>query len=109
MIDDDFCMLDPKGMDDRSSTTSNASSHRANFQRDVIDRDSCCVTSGSTGFEACHIIPRAKGDQVRPGRLFVPFTSLIPDEVCKESRRLQGRSRRSTFGKYQRYAEWDPA
>ncbi len=107
MIDNDFRFLDPNGMDGRTYNTSNVTSSRANFQQDVVNRDRCCL--GTTQFEAFHIIPHAKGDQARSGRTFVPFTSLIPDEVHKEPRRLQGRSRRSTLRKYQRYAEWDPA
>ncbi|KAF8311331.1 hypothetical protein F5887DRAFT_1050292 [Amanita rubescens] len=32
--DNGFCLLDPKGMDDRTSCTSNVTSRRANFNRD---------------------------------------------------------------------------
>ena len=109
IIDQDFCLLDPKGMDDRTSNTSNVTSRRANFQRAVANRDRCCFMTATTESEACHIIPHAKGDQVRSRRPIVPFTTLIPDKVPKEPRRLQGRSRRSALGKYQRYAQWDPA
>ncbi|KAF8346781.1 hypothetical protein F5887DRAFT_1271369 [Amanita rubescens] len=68
--DNGFCLLDPKGMDDRTSCTSNVTSRRANFARDVVNRDRCCVMTGTVQFEACHIIPHAKGDQVRSGPLY---------------------------------------
>jgi hypothetical protein len=71
MIDNGFRLLDPKGMDDRtSSDTSNVTSYRAKFKQDVVNRDRCCVMTGTTQFEVCHIIPHAKGDQVRSGPLY---------------------------------------
>ncbi|KAF8323572.1 hypothetical protein F5887DRAFT_1290598 [Amanita rubescens] len=63
--DNDLRLLDPKGMDDRTSYTSNVTSCRANFKQDVVNRDRCCVMTGTTQFEACHIIPHAKGDQTK--------------------------------------------
>ena len=75
MIDNDYRLLDPKGMDDRTSDnrtscSSNATSSRATFGQDVINRDRRCVLTGTGEFEACHIIPHAKGDQVRSGPLY---------------------------------------
>ncbi|KAF8338530.1 hypothetical protein F5887DRAFT_1273085 [Amanita rubescens] len=63
--DNGFRLLDPKGMDNRtsSSDTSNVTSRRVNFNRDVVNRDRWCVMTGTTLFEPCHIIPHAKGDQ----------------------------------------------
>ena len=60
-------LLDPDLMDDRSHRTSDAStisSDRANFIQRVTDRDGTCVMTGSTTFQACHIVPHAKGRQV---------------------------------------------
>jgi hypothetical protein len=99
MIDDDFRLLDPKGMDDRTSSVSDVSSCQADFKQDLVARDRCCVMTGATHlFTGCHIIPHAKGDQ--SGRPFVSFPSLILDEVHKEPRQLQGTSRRSTLRKF---------
>ena len=70
MIDYDFRLLDPKGMDVRTSCSPNVTSRRATFRQDVINRDRRCVLTGTEGFEACHIIPQAKGDQVRSGPLY---------------------------------------
>ena len=70
MPDNDFRLLDPKGMDDRTSYSSNVTSRRANFKQDVVNRDRCCVMTGTTLYDACHIIPHAKGDRVRSGPLY---------------------------------------
>ena len=70
MIDNDFRLLDPKVMDDRTSYTLDVNRRRPNFKQNVVNRDKCCVISGTTQFEACHIIPHAKGDQVRSGPLY---------------------------------------
>ena len=106
---DDIRLLDPKGMNDRTSNTSNVSSGRANFKQDLVTRDRRCVMTGTINFQACHIIPHAKGDQVRFGRPFVSFTSPIPDKVHKQPHQLQGTSHRPTLRNYRRYPEWDPA
>ncbi|KAF8345752.1 hypothetical protein F5887DRAFT_1061647 [Amanita rubescens] len=68
--DNDFRLVDPKVMDDRTSYASEVTSRRANFKQDVVNRDRCCVMTGATLFEACHIIPHANGDQVRSGPLY---------------------------------------
>ena len=70
MIDNDFRLLDPKVMDDRTSYTLDVNRRRPNFKQNVVNRDKCCVISGTTQFGACHIIPHAKGDQVRSGPLY---------------------------------------
>ena len=60
-------LLDPDLMDDRSHRTSDASTistDQANFLQRVTDRDGTCVMTGSTTFQACHIVPHAKGRQV---------------------------------------------
>jgi hypothetical protein len=69
MIDTDYCLLDPNLMDDRTSYTSDVTSRRAAFRDDVVNRDSRCVATAVSSelCEACHIIPHAKGDQVRSG------------------------------------------
>ncbi len=48
MIDNDFRLLDPKVMDDRTSYASEVTSRRANFKQDVVNRDRCCVVTGLT-------------------------------------------------------------
>ena len=69
-IDNDFCLLDPKGMDDRTSYSSNVTSCQVNFKQDVVNRDRCCMMTGTTLYDACHIIPHSKGDQVRSSPLY---------------------------------------
>ena len=56
MIDNDFRLLDPKGMDDRTSYSSNVTSRRANFKQDVVNRDRCCVMTSTTLYDACHLM-----------------------------------------------------
>ena len=59
-------LLDPDLMDDRTSDSSAISIRRANFAQGVTDRDGSCLMTGATSnFQACHIIPHAKGNQVR--------------------------------------------
>ena len=70
MIDNDFRLLDPKVMDDRSSYSSEVTSREADFRQDVVNRDRRCVVTGSEESEGCHIIPHAKGDQVHSGPLY---------------------------------------
>ena len=83
MIDKDFHLLDPKGVDDRISLSyaSNITSRRANFKQDVVNRDRRCVMTGSTGVDACHIIPHAKGDQVRSGPSYRSRRSFQPKYI----------------------------
>ncbi|KAF8331813.1 hypothetical protein F5887DRAFT_56124 [Amanita rubescens] len=50
-------------MDDRTSDSSVLSTDRANFRQRMADRDGTCLMTGSTNFQACHIVPHAKGDQ----------------------------------------------
>ncbi|KAF8340795.1 hypothetical protein F5887DRAFT_888503 [Amanita rubescens] len=58
-------LLDPNLMDDRTSDSSSISIRRADFAQGVTDRDGTCLMTGATSnFEACHIIPHAKGSQV---------------------------------------------
>lgn len=61
--DSDFRLLDPKAMDDRTSYTLEVNKRRPYFKRDVVNRDRCCVVTGTLQFDAFHIIPHAKGDQ----------------------------------------------
>ena len=70
MIDNDFRLLDPKVMDDRSSYSSEVTSREADFRQDVVNRDRRCVVTGSGESEGFHIIPHAKGDQVHSGPLY---------------------------------------
>ncbi|KAF8309777.1 hypothetical protein F5887DRAFT_1153856 [Amanita rubescens] len=52
-------------MDDRTSDSSaSISTRRADFAQRVTDRDRTCLMTGATSnFQACHIIPHAKGNQ----------------------------------------------
>ncbi|KAF8960929.1 hypothetical protein BDZ97DRAFT_2035202 [Flammula alnicola] len=61
------CLLDPAGMDDRTSATSTISISWRNFEERVIARDEICVVTASRPpiAEVCHIIPHAKGDQAK--------------------------------------------
>ena len=64
-------------MDDRTSVISILEDHldassistlQANFREEVIARDKTCMMTGASapkGIDACHIIPHAKGNQVR--------------------------------------------
>ncbi|KAF8340798.1 hypothetical protein F5887DRAFT_1136407 [Amanita rubescens] len=57
-------LLDPALMDDRTSDSSSISIRRADFAQGVTDRDGTCLMTGATSnFQACHIIPHAKGSQ----------------------------------------------
>ena len=60
-------LIDPNGMDGRTSNTgSPLSALRGDFRDRVETRDGTCVMTGATGpVDACHIIPHAKGHQVR--------------------------------------------
>jgi hypothetical protein len=62
-VSQDLYLLDPDLMDDRTSDASDISSSRGNFRDRVVARDGTCVMTGATGFQACHIIPHAKGPQ----------------------------------------------
>ncbi|KAF8960923.1 hypothetical protein BDZ97DRAFT_1940255 [Flammula alnicola] len=59
------CLLDPAGMDDRTSDASSISINWRNFEERVIARDGNCVMTASRPpmAEVCHIIPHAKGHQ----------------------------------------------
>jgi len=56
-------LLDPNGMDDRTSDSSVVSIGWGNFRERVRHRDGNCVMTGPSYAEACHIIPHAKGHQ----------------------------------------------
>jgi hypothetical protein len=59
------CLLDPRLMDERTSDASTISTSWGKFGQDVTARDGTCVMTGTgEGFQACHIIPHAKGNQV---------------------------------------------
>jgi hypothetical protein len=53
-------------MADRTSDSSTASTHRAEFAQRVNDRDggACLMTGVRGSTQACHIVPHAKGNQV---------------------------------------------
>jgi hypothetical protein len=61
-------LLDPDLMDDRTSDldlSASISTHQADFAHRVTDRDGTCLMTGTpSNFQACHIIPHAKGNQV---------------------------------------------
>jgi len=71
-------LLDPGGIDDRTSDALTISTSRAGFRRRISERDGTCVMTGSPDeyCEASHIIPHAKGDQVRSEMLTCIATSL---------------------------------
>jgi HNH endonuclease len=60
-------LLDPDLMDERTSDSSYVSSSRGDFRQRVAARDGTCVMTGTgTPYaQACHIVPHAKGHQVR--------------------------------------------
>ncbi|EDR06573.1 uncharacterized protein LACBIDRAFT_300133 [Laccaria bicolor S238N-H82] len=48
----------------RTSKSSTISTHRGDFIQRVTDRDGICLITGVTeNFQACHILPHAKGSQ----------------------------------------------
>ena len=51
-------------MDDRTSDASDISASRGDFRDRVVARDGTCVMTGTENFQACHIVPHAKGHQV---------------------------------------------
>jgi hypothetical protein len=82
-------LLDADGIDGRTSDASSLSTRRAAFRQELIDRDTTCVLIGSPAddCDACHIIPRSKGDEVRPEmspRFATNLTSLkyMANLVC---------------------------
>lgn len=61
-------LLDPDLMDNRASDSSAISIRQRDFAQDVIDRDGTCLMTGAaTNFQACHIIPHAKGSEYISG------------------------------------------
>lgn len=59
-------LLDPDSMDDRTSFATAYTARRAEFRQRVLDRDGICILSGSAeNVQACHIVPHAKGNEVR--------------------------------------------
>lgn len=59
-------LLDPDLMDDRTSFDTAYTTRRAAFQQRVLDRDVICILNGSAeNVQACHIVPHAKGNEVR--------------------------------------------
>ncbi|EDR14543.1 uncharacterized protein LACBIDRAFT_321675 [Laccaria bicolor S238N-H82] len=77
--DNDFRLLDPKVMDDRTSVGSEVTSRQADFRQDVVNRDRCCVMTGSAGSEGCHIIPHSKGDQAKYMKNLVAHREVVVD------------------------------
>ena len=47
-------------------TSSELTSSRLDFLEEVIERDQCCIATGTreSGCDACHILPYSKGDEV---------------------------------------------
>jgi len=82
--------VDVDMMNDRISYTSAQTSRRADFRRDIIDRDVTCVMSGSPpeGCQACHIVPHTRGDQVCPNISW--SFQAYPVQVYYQSRCSQG-------------------
>jgi len=58
-------LLDPDLMDERTSDASHVSSSRADFGQRVVARDGTCVMTGTPNVQACHVVPHAKGHEVR--------------------------------------------
>ena len=65
-----YLLLDPDMMDGRTSDSSDITDRRASFRARVVARDEHCVLTGAKACQACHIIPHAKGDQVRSQFLY---------------------------------------
>jgi hypothetical protein len=61
-------LVDADLMDDRTSNASNLTARRNDFATNVIERDGACVITDelASNCAACHIIPHAKGSDVRP-------------------------------------------
>ena len=68
---------DVDALDDRTSDASALSERRADFRARVIDRDQTCVITGDAAYNsiACHILPHAKGSDVRFSRPSMSVTS----------------------------------
>ena len=69
-------LIDVDGINDRTSDASSLSSRRQNFRDNIIGRDGCCVVTGDQDLmvcDACHIIPHAKGDDVRSSTRWKSF------------------------------------
>ena len=60
-------LVDVGAMDERTSNVSSLTTHRATFRGDAIERDGTCVMTGDLAYncDACHILPHAKGNDVR--------------------------------------------
>jgi hypothetical protein len=58
-------LLDPDLMDERTSDSSYVSSSRGDFRQRVAARDGTCVMTGTGNVQVCHVVPHAKGHQVR--------------------------------------------
>ena len=68
-------LLDPDLMDERTSDASYVSSSQGNFRQRVAARDGNCVMTSTQRVQACHIIPHAKGHQVRSEYLWIHSVS----------------------------------
>jgi hypothetical protein len=58
-------LLDPDLMDERTSDASHVSSSQGDFRQSVAARDGNCVVTGTRYVQACHVVPHAKGHEVR--------------------------------------------
>jgi hypothetical protein len=60
-------LVDIEALNDRQSDTSFARSSRADFVREVVQRDGTCVLTNASRrtCDAVHLIPHSKGDAVR--------------------------------------------
>jgi hypothetical protein len=58
-------LLDPDLMGERTSESSHVSSSWGDFRMRVAARDGTCVMTGTSYVQACHVVPHAKGHQVR--------------------------------------------
>jgi len=63
-------LVDVNAVDDRTSDASDLTTRRLgrDFRANVIERDGTCMLTGDQVGQctACHIIPHAKGNHVRP-------------------------------------------
>ena len=77
-------LVDVAAVDDRTSDASVLSTRRSEFRANVIERDGTCVLTGNPARQciACHIIPHAKGSNVRPYESSIATFSL--DQVHVE-------------------------
>jgi hypothetical protein len=74
----DVDALDDRTSDGNISEMSRMTTRREVFRTNVIERDGTCVITGDIALNcnACHILPHAKGNDVRPCEFSIATLSL---------------------------------